>query len=298
MSSPRRKRKELLMYRWKRYGVGYLFVLPWLLGFLSFMAYPIAASLYMSFHDVRVGGGQFRMTWKGWANYHYAFVKDNVFPVELILYMQEMLLIIPIIVIFALLISLFLNQEFPLRFLYRGIFFLPVIFATGQVLTELFSQGAGELPFMKQYNLENLVQQYIGPQFADPVLSVLSRTIIILWYSGVQIIIFLAGLQSISRSVYEAVWIDGASPWDSFWKITLPNMVPFISLCTIYTIVELFTFPLNPVIRHIRTNMFAVETGYGYSNALAWIYFVFILLLLGLTMLVFRRIVNLREGKR
>lgn len=298
MGSQKRRRTELLVYRWKRYGVGYIFVLPWLLGFLAFMAYPIASSLVMSFHDVGVGGGKFRLTWEGFANYRYAFLKDNIFPVELVMYVQEMLLIIPIIVIFALLISLFLNQDFPLRFLYRGIFFLPVIFATGQVLTELFSQGAGELPFMDQYNLENLVRQYVGPQLADPVLNVLSRTIIILWYSGVQIIIFLAGLQSIPRSVYEAVWIDGASPWDSFWKITLPNMVPFIMLCTVYTIVELFTYPLNPVINHIRRNMFAIETGYGYANALAWIYFLFILLLIGLTMLVFRRIVRAQEGKR
>jgi len=298
MDSPKRRRRELLLYRWKRYSVGYIFILPWLIGFLAFMAYPIAASFYMSFNEVRVGGGRFRMIWEGWSNYSYAFLKDNIFPVELIMYMQEMLLIIPIIVIFALLISLFLNQSFPLRFLYRGIFFLPVIFATGQVLTELFSQGAGELPFMDQYNIDNLVRQYVGPQFAEPVLNVLSRTIVILWYSGVQIIIFLAGLQAIPRSVYEAVWIDGASPWDSFWKITLPNMVPFILLCTVYTIVELFTYPLNPVIKHIRKNMFAIETGYGYANALAWIYFVFILLLLGLTFLVFRKFVRSQEGKR
>jgi len=285
----RKRKMEVFLYRWRQYGVGYIFVLPWLIGFCAFMIFPIFSSLYLSFHHVRMSGGVFKFEWVGLMNYRDAFMKDNTFPVELTLYIYEMLLIIPIIVIFALLVSLLLNQQFPLRFLFRAIFFLPVIFATGQVLTELFTQGAGKLPFIEQYHLEPLVNKYVGAQFAEPVLNVLSRTIIILWYSGVQIIIFLAGYQTIPRTVYEAVWIDGASPWDSFWKITLPNMVPFISLSTLYTIVELFTFPLNPVIRHIRYNMFRVETGYGYSNALAWIYFGFILILLAAVLYVFQR---------
>ncbi|MBP1993112.1 carbohydrate ABC transporter permease [Paenibacillus eucommiae] len=292
------RKMELILYRWKRYGVGYIFVLPWLAGFGAFMAYPLFTSLYMSFCQVRVGGGKFRLEWVGLSNYRAAFLKDNIFPVELILYFQEILIIIPIIVIFAFLISVMLNQDFPLRFLFRAVFFLPVIFATGQVLTELFSQGAGEIPFMDQYKLEPLIRQYIGEQFAQPVLNVLSKSVIILWYSGVQIIIFLAGLQTIPRSIYEAVWIDGASPWDSFWKITLPNMMPFISLSTLFTIVDLFTFPLNPVIKHIRKNMFLVETGYGYANALAWIYFLFVLLLLAVVLFFFQQSTKKRREIR
>ncbi|GBF71799.1 ABC transporter permease [Paenibacillus sp. 598K] len=290
----RNRKRELLVYRWKRYSIGYLFVLPWLIGFIAFMAFPLLSSLYMSFNEVRMGGNGFALKWVGIDNFRHAFVKDNVFPVELLLYVQEMLLIIPIIVIFALFISLLLNQQFPLRFLFRAVFFLPVIFATGQVLSELFSQGAGELPFLDQYGIEPLVRQQLGSQFAEPALNVLSRAVLILWYSGVQITIFLAGLQSIPKAVYEAVWIDGASPWDSFWTITLPNMLPFVSLCTLYTIVELFTFPQNPVIRHIRANMFKVVTGYGYSNALAWIYFTFIIVLLGLALWFIQRSVRQR----
>ncbi|MBP1993609.1 carbohydrate ABC transporter permease [Paenibacillus eucommiae] len=297
-NSTRNRRMELWKYRWKQYGVGYIFVLPWLLGFCAFMAFPLLTSFFMSFHKVSIGGGAFKFDWVGLLNYRNAFLKDNVFPVELILYFQEMLLIIPIIVIFALLVSLLLNQQFPLRFLFRGVFFLPVIFATGQVLTELFAQGAGELPFLDQYQLEPLIKQYVGPQLADPILSVLSRSIVILWYSGVQVIIFIAGLQTIPRAVYEAVWIDGASPWDSFWKITLPSMMPFISLCTLYTIVELFTYPLNPVIRHISLNMFKADTGYGYANALAWSYFGFVIILIGLTMLFIQRSMRQRRDVR
>jgi ABC-type sugar transport system permease subunit len=113
---------------------------------------------------------------------------------------------------------------------YRALFFLPVIFATGQVLTELFVQGSGDIPFLEQYNLQPIVEQYVGREFAMTVMDVLSRVILILWYSGVQILIFIAGFQTISQTIYEAVRIDGASPWDSFWKITLPASIPFISL--------------------------------------------------------------------
>jgi ABC-type sugar transport system permease subunit len=204
---------------------------------------------------------------------------------------------VPIIVIFALLISLMLNQKFPGRFIYRALFFLPVIFATGQVLSELFTQGAGGIPFIDQYNLGPLIQEYVGREAADTVTAVLSRAVLILWYSGVQVLIFIAGFQTISPSIYEAVRIDGASPWDSFWKITLPASIPFISLNVLYTIIDLFTFPYNPILPLIRENMIKLETGYGYANALAWIYFGFIFILIAIVMWFFSRSLNKRRAR-
>ncbi|MFD0711474.1 carbohydrate ABC transporter permease [Paenibacillus sp. GCM10027626] len=279
--------KQFLSYKLKRYGVGYLFILPWAIGFCSLIAFPLGWSLFMSFNKVVVTQGGFSYDFIGLGNYRDAFLKDNVFPVQLIEYFQEMLIMIPVIVIFSLLVSLLLNQNFPGRFLFRAVFFLPVIFATGQVLTELFAQNAGKIPFIDQYNLEPLIAKYVGPGLAEPVMAVLGKTVIILWYSGVQILIYIAGYQTISKSVYEAVRIDGASPWDSFWKITLPAMVPFISLNTLYTIVDLFTFPMNPVLAHVKSNMFKPDTGYGYSSALAWVYFAFIFVLLAIVMRLF-----------
>lgn len=296
MKRLRSRRQEFFYYKWKRYAVGYMFLLPWMIGFASLVAFPIAWSLFMSFNKVTLTSTGFQYQWIGLQNYKDAFVVDNEYPVQLILYVQQMLLIIPIIVIFALLVSLLLNQKFPGRFLYRALFFLPVIFATGQVLTELFAQGAGEIPFMQQYNIEPLVREYVGRQFADPVIAVLKRTVIILWYSGVQILIFIAGFQTIPKTVYEAVRIDGASPWDSFWKITLPGIVPFISLNLLYTIVDLFTFPLNPVLELVRSNMFKPTTGYGYANSLAWTYFALILAMLALVSWLFGRKAN-RRGR-
>ncbi|QHW31185.1 sugar ABC transporter permease [Paenibacillus rhizovicinus] len=295
MNKPLDIARQRYLYLFKKYGVGMLFMLPWIIGFSAFVAYPVGYSMFMSLHKVDIGPDGFQYHWLGLKNFHDAFVVDNEFPIDLISFFQQMLLMVPIIVIFALLMSLMLNQKFPGRFIYRAIFFLPVIFATGQVLTELFAQGAGDIPFVDQYNLGPLIQKYVGREFADTVMYVLGKVILILWYSGVQILIFIAGFQTISPSIYEAVRIDGASPWDSFWKITLPASVPFISLNMLYTIIDLFTFPDNPIIKHIKNNMVKIDTGYGYANALAWIYFGFIFVLIAIVMWFFSRSMSRRS---
>lgn len=294
MEAKQRRRAERL-FQGRKYGTGLLFMLPWIIGFSLFVIVPVSWSIYMSFFKVQISVGGFKYEWRGMGNFRDAFLKDNDFAFQLITYFYEMLLMVPIIVIFALLISLMLNQRFPGRFIYRALFFLPVIFATGQVLSELFAQGAGDVPFLEQYNLEPLIREYVGGQFAETVMAVLSRIVLILWYSGVQILIFIAGFQTISPTIYEAVRIDGASPWDSFWKITLPATVPFISLNVLYTIIDLFTFPLNPVLEHIRKNMYAPDTGYGYASALAWTYFAFIFVLIATVLYLFNRSLKKRS---
>ncbi|MEF3310221.1 sugar ABC transporter permease [Paenibacillus sp. GYB004] len=267
----------------KDYGIGYLFMLPWLVGFAWFVAFPVGWSLYNSFNKVTPSSGSFKYEWVGLDNYKRMLVTDNAYPIVLFSLFQEMLMIIPLILIFSFFVSLLLNQKFPGRGLMRAIFFLPVLFATGQVLLELFAQGAGEMPFLEQYNVAAIVQQYFSERTAATVMNVLSRAVIILWYSGVQILIFLAGFQTISRSIYEAIRVDGASPWESFWKITFPGMLPFIGLNAVFTIVDLFTFPFNPVLQIVKNNMFSPTTGYGYASAQAWLYFLLILILLGVT---------------
>ncbi|MFK7692100.1 carbohydrate ABC transporter permease [Paenibacillus sp. HJGM_3] len=284
--------------RWKQYGVGYLFMLPWVIGFSVFMAFPIGWSLYLSFNKTKLTGDGFAYTWVGLENFRNALFKDNVYPVKLLAFFQQMILMVPIIIIFSLLVAILLNQNFPGRFLYRAIFFLPVVFSTGQVLTELFQQGAGQLPFISQYGIDVLIREHVSKSLADPLLSVLGLMILILWSSGVQILIFIAGFQTIPRTVYEAVRIDGASPWESFWKITLPGIFPFIGLNLLYTMVDLFTFAFNPVMDEIKKNMFKVDTGYGYASALAWFYFLIVMVLIALILLFLGRTSSGRRGLR
>ncbi|WP_274362112.1 carbohydrate ABC transporter permease [Paenibacillus thermotolerans] len=278
------RRKGYLLFRWKEYGVGYLFMLPWIIGFSAFVAFPVGWSLYNSFNKVMLTSTGFKYTWVGLDNYYRMLFQNNAYPILLITYFQEMILIIPLILIFSFFVALLLNQRFPGRGFMRTVFFLPVIFATGQVLMELFNQGAGELPFMDQYNVTEIVDQFFNNSVGDTIVSILGKAVIILWYSGVQILIFLAGFQTISKTLYEAIRVDGASPWESFWKITFPGMIPFVGLNAIYTIVDLFTYPFNPVLESVKNNMFNATTGYGYASAMAWLYFGLVLLLIGIAM--------------
>src|SRR5690606_11050670 len=140
------------------------------------------------------------------------------------------------------------------------------------------------LDFLEQFNLTTMVVTHLPEVWANPIVKVLDSFVLILWYSGVQILIFLAGRQTISPSVYEAARIDGANPWETFWKITLPAMIPFISLNLIYTTVDLFTFPGNPILSQVNS------TDYGLSSALAWIYFVIIFAFLGVFYFIFTRV--------
>ncbi|MCQ6562129.1 carbohydrate ABC transporter permease [Paenibacillus mendelii] len=263
---------------------GYMFLLPWFIGVLCFMAYPMIYSLYLSFHKLEVSpdGNGLLYTFVGWDNFKYAFLRDNVFPIEMFNFWRETILIIPVTVLFALIVAILLNQKFRGRMIFRAIFFLPVIFATGKVLMELFAQGQGDLPFAEQYDLTKIIYDTFPPALAEPMVGVLNKIILVLWYSGVQVIIFLAAFKTISPSTYEAAQIDGVTPWESFWKITFPAIVPFIFLNLIYTLVDLSTYSFNPIVNHILSNMINLKTGYGYASALGWIYFVIIFLLVAL----------------
>ncbi|MFC5404774.1 carbohydrate ABC transporter permease [Cohnella soli] len=287
--------RKMFPYEKRQSLVGYLFLLPWLIGLCAFVLYPLGYSLYMSLHKVRITSDGLRMKPVGWDNYKYAFLQDNQFVLMFVAVLKETLMYIPIITVFALFVAVLLNFKFPGRMLFRAVFFLPVIFTTGQVLTEIFNQGAGGLDILVKYDVASFIQ-YNLPQFwAEPLLNVLRAFVLILWYSGVQIIIFIAGLQTIGRTVYEAATIDGASPWETFWKITLPAISPFIVLNILYTIVDLFTFPFSPILSWISWNMSNSSTGYGYASALGWIYFTSVFLLIMIVLGLTKKFVFTRE---
>lgn len=271
---------------------GSLFILPWILGFFIFVAYPLVYSLFMSFHRVKITGKGIQTTYVGTQYYrNILFVDGGVLYNDLLPFLRQSLIMIPIIIFFSLMIAIMLNQKFWGRGLFRALFFLPVIFATGQVMNNFLSQGQGQLDMVAQFELTSAISNYLPTSWAKPIISIMNSFVLILWYSGVQILIFLAGRQTITASVYEAARIDGANPWETFWKITLPAMTPFILLNTIYTIVDLFTFPTNPIITKVNT------TDYGSSSALAWIYFIIIFVVLGLIMLLFARVAGSRKQK-
>ncbi|WP_195572335.1 carbohydrate ABC transporter permease [Paenibacillus sp. 1001270B_150601_E10] len=274
-----------LKARTSRHLEALVFIAPWVIGFLLFMAFPLGFSLYMSLHKVTVLPTGLKYDFQGLKYYTEILFGSSAFYDNLLPFFQEIVIMVPVIIVFSLFIAIMLNQDFPGRLVFRVVFFLPIIFTSGYVLTEFVNQGEGTLGFLDRFAIGEYLIQFLGDSsWAKPVMDVLNRFVLVLWYSGVQILIFLAGRQTISKSSYESARIDGASPWEVFWKITLPAMSPFILLNLIYTVVDMFTFPYNPVIELINTG------NYGYNSALAWIYFVVIAVFLSLIMLMFLRL--------
>ena len=278
--------------------IGLSFILLWIIGFLIFSLYPVFNSLYLSFFKVRLAGADINTDFQLFNNYRAAFLSDPYFVEILINYVLRMILNVPVTIVFALIIALLINQNIRGKGLWRTIFFLPVIISSGPVIAELMNQGATTLPSINDYYFIDLIVENVGTFFANPIQALFDQILLVLWFAGIQILIFLAGLQKIDKSIYEASMIDGASPWESFWKITLPSIKPLITISVIYTVVSMSVFSLNDVIIYIRNKMLgestpALTTGYGYSATLSWIYFIVMVLII----LIFVGALNIRRKR-
>ena len=279
--------------------IGLSFILIWIIGYLIFALYPIFYSLYLSLFKVKLDGAALQLTFQGINNFKAAFLYDPYFLEILGGYIVEILINVPITIVFAIIIALLINQDIKGKGIWRTIFFLPVIIISGPVIGELMRQGATTLPSIREYDLIRMVLSNISPGIATPIQSLFDTILLVLWFAGIQILIFLAGLQKIDREIYEASMVDGAGPWASFWKITLPSIKPLISVAVIYTVVSMSVFSLNEVIIYIRNVMLGESTdalinGYGYSAAISWIYFVVMVLII----LLFVGLMSIRRRSR
>lgn len=267
---------------------GYLFLLPWMLGFVIFVGAPLLQSFFYALNDVRVrpSGNVYRYI--GLKNFSDVFLKDLFWGQELGTYLISILLKVPVILIFSLIIAVLLNSVKKLKGLLRTIFFLPVIIVSGPIMAQLTSQGATSIPSMNQELISNMLNSFLPTFIASPIIDLFAQLIVILWYSGVQILIFIAALQKVDPRLYEAAKIDGGSAWECFWKITLPIIKPITLLNAIYTVVTLSNSDDNAIIQLIYNNMFDARRGYGFASAMAWMYSVVVLFLLCFEYLLLR----------
>lgn len=266
---------------------GYLFVLPWVIGFLVFLIFPLGRSLIISFAKmISVIGFKFKFI--GIENYQRAFLMDIEFVPIFIAVARDTLINVPIILVFSLGIAYLINQKIPGKAVFKMVFFLPVVIASGPVIRLLLSQEVGTMSILQKLDIGGFIYTYFDPIIAAPLIEIFNRIIFTLWRSGVQIILCLAGLQVISPSLYEAAKCDGANEWSIFWKITLPMLVPILELSAIYTIVDSFTDIFNPILGYIDTVGFG-RYHFGYAAALGWVYFVFIFAVLLTVLAIFRR---------
>lgn len=280
MNIPILKRREI-KHSTREALYGYAFVGIWIIGFIVFTALPLGQTLFYSLNQVSVTATGINLRFVEWQNYTRALFTDPTFTGLLIEYAAQTLVSVPIILIFSLIIALFLNQDFKLKGVFRTIFFLPVVITSGPVIQELVAQGATSVPGLEIENIQEFLSGF-PPYLSSPIEYLLTSFILILWFSGVQILIFLSALQKIDRSTYEAAAIDGASSWESFWKITLPSLTGTMLIVAFYTIIILSHFSENPVVKYIYSQTYAVQGGIGYASAMSFLYFFVLILLLAI----------------
>jgi oligogalacturonide transport system permease protein len=252
--------------------IGLIFILPWLIGVFVFLLIPLFQSFQFALADIRITPKGRVINFVGHENYVQIWLEDAQFPVLLMSYFWETLLSVPVIVVFALIIALLLNGKIRMKGFFRLIFFLPVIIVSGPVMNLLTAQGAATIPAMNIASIQTALHRFLPGSLANSITDVFSNMIMVLWYSGVQILIFLSALQKIDSSLYEAAKIDGGSGWECFWKITMPTIKPMILLNAVYTVIFLSNNEHNAIINIIQSAMFAGNKGYGYASAMAWLY--------------------------
>jgi ABC-type sugar transport system permease subunit len=278
----------------RRAIAGLVFISPFVIGFLLFCLYPLVQSIVFTFNQLRVTSNGYELEFIRWENYRRALLVDTAFMPTFTGTIAQTLTELPLILVFSFLAAALLNQKFRGRAMARMIFFLPVIitsgvltrleevdYATGlvdqtlQEMRQMGTLGIAARQFMMAMRLPQDLLNYVA--FAvDRIPQIVSA-------SGIPILIFLAGLQSIPQSYYEASDIEGATSWESFWKITFPLITPLLPTNIVYVMIDSFTAPTNGVIRLVEANMWS-GAGFGGSLAMAWMYFAAVALVLALSL--------------
>jgi len=283
----KRKRTKRLIFR--KNLTGLLFLSPWIVGFLVFFLYPLCQSVIYSLNKVKITAKGRSLTFVKMENFVDIFTRDAYFVDRLVNFFKSILMELPLVLVFSMVIALLLNQRIKARGFFRTMFFLPIVVVSGPVLNMLLNEGSATIPLIEQYGLFEILSEILPYFLVEPVTTLFSQLLLILWYSGVPILIFLAGLQKIDISMYEAAYIDRASSWVVFWRIVLPSLKGMVLINAVYVVVFLATSEINEVIILIRANMLDANKGFGVASAMAWIYSIGIALLLGICYFLFGR---------
>ena len=279
----------------RRNRSGYVFITPFLVGFVLFMLIPIVQSFWFSFNEVRIVENGYELLARGVENYRYVVAVDTDYRQRLVesfvMTFRDTLVVIP----FSFFSALILSRRFHGRTLARAIFFLPVIVSTGVLANTdsgnaVMSMMMGRDPTAASGGpfgtlsasglIEFLLAGSMPAELVSFVTAATDGIYDIIIKSGIQIIIFISALNSISPSLYEASNIEGATAWENFWKVTFPMCSPYILLNTVYTVIDSFTNTANPLIGRVRNELMGL-TNFGTASAAAWLYFFAIFIVLG-----------------
>lgn len=275
-------KKKKMSLTTKRSITGYMFILPWLVGFVVFYLRSLIMTAGFSLSDISVAvGGGYDQEFVGFSNYLYAFRVHGSFKQTLTTSVGNMLVDVPLITFFSLLMAMLLNKKFKGRTLVRAIFFLPVImnsaaitaaieFSREMLAGGLSASSAEMAEAASGVNIMYYVQMFsnmgLPMEILDYVVGAVARINDIISASGVQIIIFIAALQSIPGALYEVARIEGATGYETFWKVTFPMVMPHIITNIVYTVVDNFA---NSEIVGMAYSTAFTEVNYGLSSTMS-----------------------------
>lgn len=294
------KNRRVMSLQLKKQWVGLFFTLPFILGFLVFLLWPAIQSIVFSLHTFSLTVDGYRLENFGLVNYKRAFLVDAQFVRQLLTAVGNMLINVPVTILFSFFAASVLNQKFHGRTVVRAIFFLPIIISASIILKldqqdylgSMIAAGtqiqngmptSGEQ--LSTAVVEALTRMNISPAFINFVVGTVNRVSEITIMSAVPIVIFLAGLQSVSPSLFEAAYIEGATGWEVFWEITFPMVSPLILVVVVFCTVDSFTNMTNVIIARVHATAFE-QFDFGFSAAMAWSYTAVILAILGVVFLL------------
>lgn len=288
-----KKRRSTLSYERKKSLFGYAFLLPWLIGSLGMFLRSFISAIVYSFSELEFSTSGILLKNIGFENYKKAFFFDPDYVPLLVEQIEKMLINVPLILIFSLFFAVLLNQNFRGRAFVRAVFFLPVIIGSGIVITIIQGDtmsndvlnGTRVSGFFESMSLFTVLEESgFGGELVDQMISIVSNIFSLAWHSGLQIILFLAGLQTVPDQLYEVAKVEGATGWEVFFKITFPMITPIIIVNLIYTLVDSFTDYGNELLRYILRLANRLEI--SYSSALSMVYFIIIFVIIVIVLLI------------
>ncbi|MBO5852976.1 MAG: sugar ABC transporter permease [Clostridia bacterium] len=277
-----------------RYGYG--FTALWVIGFILFFGFPVIQSILYSFSTVNLSADGVNTNFVGLKNYQYLFKEHPDYTGWLTGDLSTILYSLPIILLVSLVLSLLLNQKFKGRIFFRAVYFVPVIIASGAVITLMFQTTSEELTgagvstaiTSSMFSIEDVVGWLnIPDKIAQILKDIINNIFDLLWSCGVQTVLFIAGLQSIPATLYEASKVEGATKWEEFWFITFPSLGSVTLLVAVYTMVDIFTDTRNTVVNKAYT---MINSGrFDETSAMLWAYFALVGIIMGAILFIYNR---------
>ena len=289
-------KKSLKDFSQKRRMYGRMFILPWEIGFVLFFMIPLFQSLLFVFSKVNIGETNFDTSWVGLDNLNYILFVSANYMDNLIDSLGSFTYSIPLVVALSLIVGVFLNQKFKGRIVFRSIFFLPVIVATGVVMTYIQGdasaeslRGGAQMAGSGVDVTTVLEGMHLSTEITEFLVGFVNQIFDLFWKCGVQIVLFISGLQSIPEQLYEVCRVEGANKWEEFWYVTFPMLSGTTILVMIFTAIEMFTDSANLVMNQAYEAM--KQQIYDQSAAMLWLYFALVGLILGAAVLLLQKLV-------